>query len=59
MPPPESHPFLRHAFASEYPEAMKIILYGGDHEEEIDGIKLIPLTKALPELERIIWPSRA
>lgn len=45
------------AFASEYPEAMKIILYGGDHQEEIDGIQLIPLAGALATLERIIWPN--
>lgn len=44
------------AFASEYPEAMKIVLYGGDHREVIDGIQLIPLAKALPVLECIIWP---
>lgn len=45
------------AFASEYPEAKKIILYGGDHEAEIDGIQLIPLAGALPAMERIVWPD--
>jgi hypothetical protein len=44
------------AFASEYPEAARIILYGGDHNETIGGIQLIPIAKALPILERIIWP---
>lgn len=45
------------AFASEYPEAARIILYGGDHKEEIGGIQLIPIAKALPVLEHIIWPG--
>jgi hypothetical protein len=45
------------AFASEYPEAARIILYGGDHKEEIGGIQLIPIAKALPVLERIVWPG--
>lgn len=44
-------------FGSEYPEARKIVLYGGDHEAEIDGIRLIPVTKAIPDLERVIWPN--
>jgi len=43
------------AFASEYPEARRIILYGGDHQEMINGVQLIPIAKALPILERIIW----
>ena len=47
------------AFASEYPEARKIIFYGGDHEEMLDGIQLIPLAKAFPTLEYIIWPNQA
>ena len=42
------------AFASEYPEAARIVLHGGDHKEVIEGIQLIPLEKALPVLERII-----
>ena len=42
------------AFASEYPEAARIVLNGGDHKEVIEGIQLIPLEKALPVLERII-----
>ena len=45
------------AFASEYPEAARIILYGGDHQEMIEGIQLIPIVKALPVLERIVWPG--
>lgn len=44
------------AFVAEYPEAIGIILYGGDHQEVIDGVQLIPITKALPVLESIIWP---
>ena len=44
------------AFASEYPEAKRIVLYGGDHQEVINGIQLIPVAKALPVLEHIIWP---
>ena len=45
------------AFGDEYPEAAKIILYGGDHKETINGIQLIPVAQALPILERIIWPG--
>ena len=47
------------AFASEYPEATRIVLYGGDHQEVINGIQLIPIAKALPVLERIVWPESA
>jgi predicted AAA+ superfamily ATPase len=47
------------AFASEYPEARKVVLYGGDHEEVVDGIQVIPLVKALLTLESIVWPDQA
>ena len=45
------------AFRNEYPEAARIILYGGDHKETINGIQLIPIAQALPILERVIWPG--
>ena len=45
------------AFGNEYPEAARIILYGGDHKETINGIQLIPIAQALPILERVIWPG--
>lgn len=45
------------AFGDEYPEAARIILYGGDHKETINGIQLIPIAQALPILERVIWPG--
>lgn len=44
------------AFASEYPEALRIVLYGGDHRETIGGVEVIPVAQALPALEHIIWP---
>lgn len=44
------------AFGSDYPEARKVVLYGGDREEMVADIRLVPLAKALPTLESIIWP---
>ena len=44
------------AFADEYPEAARIVLYGGDHRETIAGIQIIPIAESLAALESIIWP---
>ena len=45
------------ALGDEYPEAARVILYGGDHKETINGIQLIPIAQALPILVHIIWPG--
>ena len=45
------------AFAEDYPEADRLVLYGGDYEENIKGNRLIPIQHALPELENLIWEN--
>jgi predicted AAA+ superfamily ATPase len=42
------------AFASEYPEAKRFLLYGGDHEEIVDGVRLVPVSRALNKLGALI-----
>lgn len=43
------------AFATEYPEARRIMLYGGEHEEMVDGIRLVPIRTGLANLERFLF----
>lgn len=43
------------AFAAEYPEAKRVLLYGGDYEEIVDGVRLVPIAKALTRLDNLIW----
>lgn len=43
------------AFASEYPEAKRLLLYGGDHEAVIDGVRLVPVAGAFAKLGDLIW----
>jgi predicted AAA+ superfamily ATPase len=38
------------AFLSDYPQASGLLLYGGDHEQVIDGVRILPLRSALPVL---------
>ena len=45
------------AFASEYPEARRIMLYGGEHEEMVDGIRLVPIRTGLANLDRLLFPA--
>ena len=47
------------AFGDEYPEAAKIILYGGDHKETINGIQLILLMmrKIFPRIWKSVWKT--
>jgi len=45
------------AFASEYPEARRIMLYGGEHEEMADGIRLVPIRTGLANLDRLLFPA--
>ncbi len=43
------------AFGADYPEAKRLVLYGGDHEQTINGTNAIPLKRALPELQELVW----
>lgn len=42
------------AFGSDYPEARKMMLYGGDHEEVIGDVQILPVHAALPQLADIL-----
>ncbi len=42
------------AFVSEYPEAHARVLYGGDHEQLIDGIRIVPVQSALANMEKLL-----
>ena len=42
------------SFSSEYPQARLYLLYGGNREETHDGIKVIPIEKALRNLKKIL-----
>lgn len=42
------------SFASEYPQAELFLFYGGNREEMHDGIKVIPIEKALKSLRKIL-----
>ncbi len=44
------------AFAKDFPEAKLILLYGGDHELQIENINIIPVEKALIDLKEILYP---
>ena len=35
------------AFGSDYPEAKRFVLFGGDRPEEVEGIRVLPLAEAL------------
>ena len=37
-------------FAADYPAARCVLLYGGDRRYEVDGIEVVPVRRALPEL---------
>jgi predicted AAA+ superfamily ATPase len=41
-------------FASDYPVARCVLLYGGEREYVVDGIRVLPLASALPDLLAII-----
>ncbi len=44
---------LRH-FRADYPMARCFLLYGGKDEYEVDRIRIVPLSKALPRLGTIL-----
>lgn len=41
-------------FRSDYPMARCVLLYGGRETYEVDGIRVVPLERALPELGRLL-----
>jgi len=47
---------LKHlrAFLGDYPEASGYLFYGGDQEYHVDGIRVIPLSKALKQLPQLL-----
>ncbi len=42
------------AFGEDYPVAQRFLFYGGDREYLVDGIRVLPLTKALRELPDLL-----
>ncbi len=42
------------AFAKDYPKANGYLIYGGERAEHNNGIKILPFTQALLELEKIL-----
>ncbi len=45
------------AFQADYPEAKCYVIYGGDEQEHIKGITLLPLTTCLQSLRDILSPA--
>lgn len=41
-------------FGQDYPMARRFLFYGGDREYELDGIRVLPLARALPDLPTIL-----
>jgi len=41
-------------FATDYPMAKGILLYGGKASYEVDGIRVLPLREALPQLRDLL-----
>ena len=42
------------AFARDYPQVRKLLFYGGDHKEIIDGVEVLPLQSSLARLGDIL-----
>lgn len=41
-------------FGDDYPMARRFLFYGGDRDYEIDGIRVVPLARALLDLPTIL-----
>ena len=41
-------------FHEEYPQALRIVIYGGDHAEIVDDILVVPFSEALFNMEKLI-----
>ncbi len=41
-------------FGTDYPMARRFLFYGGDRDYEVDGIRVVPLSRALPDLPAIL-----
>ncbi|MEZ5449910.1 MAG: AAA family ATPase [Thiolinea sp.] len=46
------------AFREDYPQAVSYLVYGGDDELDIEGIKVIPVRKFLAGIEQYLAPAR-
>lgn len=53
---PEDLAGLR-AFGEDYPVAHRYLFYGGERAYETDGIRVLPLAQALPDLPSILDPA--
>ena len=45
-------------FRSDYPMARCLLLYGGAREYDVDGLRILPLARALADLPALLDPSR-
>lgn len=45
------------AFGEDYPMSRRFLFYGGDRAYDVDGIRVLPLARALPDLARILDPD--
>lgn len=43
------------AFASEYPEARRLLFYGGEHEAVVEGVRLVPFGMAFTRMEELVF----
>lgn len=41
-------------FAEDYPSARRFLFYGGVKTQETDGVRVLPLSRALPELPELL-----
>ncbi len=46
-------------FRADYPMARAMLLYGGSREYEVDGVAVVPLASALPQLPTLLAGKRA
>ena len=47
------------SFGADYPEARLLVLFGGDREQIVDGVKLAPVKTALANIEGLLAESSA
>jgi uncharacterized protein len=41
-------------FRADYPSAKSVLLYGGDQDLQIDGVRVLPFGKALTSLDELL-----
>jgi predicted AAA+ superfamily ATPase len=47
------------AFHDDYPEAARLVLYGGDETRILQGVHVVPLRQALPRMESVLAATAA